>query len=661
MKNVPPHLAILSALPVFILITALRSPADIGAGRPGNVFLSGEPVQIPIKHTVVNKAGSWRMLDDRSETVARGEIDPLGGESVSLGRMDAGWYRIEFIGGDGERVDWTTAAIVEPLKAPTPADSPICVDAAMSWLARDGVQRDTLARLASLAGVNWIRDRLRWRDIQPKPTYLRHSTVYDAAAVNQHRFGLRVLQVFHDTPPWAAGYETVSRFPRDLRHAYRFCRAMAERYGHFVEAWEPWNEANIELFGGHTVDEMCAYQKAAWLGFKDGNPNAIVGWNVSAGVPAKAQTRGVLLNETAAYFDTYNIHTYDWPSSYFENWKPVREAASGKPLWITESDRGTPYATGGPEYEQDPVHEIRKAEFMAQSYASSLYAGAERHFHFILGHYVETHHGVQFGLLRRDLTPRPAYAALAALGRLLAGAECLGRYQPIGSPLADVFAFRAFPDGKERDVLVAWAEEFDDWDKRGNTRIPSPIPETVHAIESFDYLGRRLEKTIPAELSSAPVFIVLPPGGSDALPLKRIYMPSREYPPASRVVIQFQVPREQTATVKETPWSEEHVYAFPAGGEIPLVINAYNFSDGPVAGSISLQGLPEGWSAVDTEWKVSIQPMERTAAAARLNIPAGAESGGTGDWIRAVGRFEEAETAYAACRILVEPPEEGAL
>jgi hypothetical protein len=52
-----------------------------------------------------------------------------------------------------------------------------------------------------------------------------------------------------------------------------------------------------------------------------------------------------------------------------------------------------------------------------------------QHFHFILGHYHEPN-GVQFGLLRRDLTPRPAYVALAAVGRLLAGARTLGWWHP---------------------------------------------------------------------------------------------------------------------------------------------------------------------------------------------------------------------------------------
>ena len=63
--------------------------------------------------------------------------------------------------------------------------------------------------------------------------------------------------------------------------------------------------------------------------------------------------------------------------------------------------------------------ERRQAAFIAQSYATSLFAGVQRHFFFILGNYIENE--VQFGLLRHDHTPRPGYVALAAVGRFLAG------------------------------------------------------------------------------------------------------------------------------------------------------------------------------------------------------------------------------------------------
>jgi len=200
-----------------------------------------------------------------------------------------------------------------------------------------------------------------------------------------------------------------------------------------------------------SVDQMCSWQKAAWLGFKAGAPEVIVGWNATAAVPTPAHTEGALANETWPCFDTYNIHTYDWSHAYADLWKPAREAAAGRPLWITEADRGTPHLKNAPWFDQEPRLERLKAEWMAQAYASSLFAGAQRHFHFILGNYQEPN-GVQFGLLRLDLTPRPAYVALAAVGRCLAGARPLGRWQP-GQDV-QVYAFRARPDGVERDVFV---------------------------------------------------------------------------------------------------------------------------------------------------------------------------------------------------------------
>jgi hypothetical protein len=80
-----------------------------------------------------------------------------------------------------------------------------------------------------------------------------------------------------------------------------------------------------------------------------------------------------------------------------------------------------------PWYDLSPRLEILKAEYVAQSYASALAAGADRFFQFILGQYVEPN-GVQFGLLRVDFTPRPPYAALAAVRRFLAGARPLGHW-----------------------------------------------------------------------------------------------------------------------------------------------------------------------------------------------------------------------------------------
>ena len=65
-----------------------------------------------------------------------------------------------------------------------------------------------------------------------------------------------------------------------------------------------------------------------------------------------------------------------------------------------------------------------QAERVVKIYALSIHEGSAATFYFILVNYVERQ--VQFGLLHKDLTPRPGYLALAAVGRLLADARPLG-------------------------------------------------------------------------------------------------------------------------------------------------------------------------------------------------------------------------------------------
>lgn len=593
--------------------------------HPGNIFLAGESVIIPIPEAVSPNATHWRLLDDQGATLRQGALPSATAEprrTLSFGQLGLGWYRVEF--GSKEQPDqaWTALAVLSRLPAPVPLDSPISVDSAPAWFAlNDPGKQKQLANLAALAGVNWIRDRLRWRDLQPEPGSLTPPpTTYDTAAQIHHAAGLQVLQVFHDTPPWTREPEQGNgRFAPDLRHVYRFAQQLAQRFQGLVDAWEPWNEANVATFGGHTTDQICSWQKAAWLGFKAGDPQVTISWNATTGVPTSQQTEGVLANETWPYFDTYNIHSYDWPEAYARLWSPVRQATSGRPLWITEADRGTPHLKNPPWYDQEPRLERLKAQMIAQAYAHSLFAGAKQHFHFILGNYQENNH-IQFGLLREDLTPRPAYVALATVGRCLSGARILGRWQP--AEHVNVFAFRAQPDGRERDVLVAWVEKEIDWNERGQITASWKLPDTLPVQEIVDYLGRSLGNQFPTPLGSAPVFVFLPAGQAETLPL--------ELPPAlgdwrsgtpSPVVLQLSLPRSRLHKVEDLPWSEEYVYRVSAGESLPLKLHVYNFGTNTVTGQLTLTQQPADWKTTLTAGDFNLSRLERAEILGNVEIP----------------------------------------
>ncbi|MDQ1258148.1 MAG: hypothetical protein QG656_2757, partial [Candidatus Hydrogenedentes bacterium] len=122
--------------------------------HPGNVFLADEAFTLPTG----NESETWRIIDDREVVVASGAL-PVGGViTLSAGTLSVGWYRIEWLDADSKTAGMTTAAVLEPLKVPTPQDSPICIDAAAAWFARnDSERQDQFAALAALAGANWIR------------------------------------------------------------------------------------------------------------------------------------------------------------------------------------------------------------------------------------------------------------------------------------------------------------------------------------------------------------------------------------------------------------------------------------------------------------------------------------------------------------------------
>ena len=430
--------------------------------------------------------------------------------------------------------------MLEGLRAPTPLSSPIGIDVAMAWF-YPKEQMGSVANLCALAGMNRVRDRLGWPALEPKKGEFAAANLYDWSVQAQAAAGLQVLEVGHRSPAWAN--PNGKRFPLDLRDAYNFYRALARRWRGEVVAFEPWNEADIPMFGGHTGSEMAALQKAAYLGLKAGNPKVIACLNVFATASPGDPCADLHENEAWPYFDTFNLHHYDEFDAYPGFYADFRAVSAGRPLWVTECS--LPVKWQGDERLQEPTEEDLRvqSERVPMTYACAIHEGAEAVFYFMLPHCVEGQ--TQFGVLRRDLTPRPAFVALAAVGRLLANARPLGRMQT-GNESIRAFLFRAQPDGHDADVLVAWA----------TAAAAFELPKPPKAC--FDHLGR--PKPVAGRtlrLGHAPVFAVLVSGTPLPLVLPP-QTPKRVPGKPSPVVLQALLPVE-TLNV------EKSAYKLPAG------------------------------------------------------------------------------------------------
>ncbi|HPS56353.1 MAG TPA: hypothetical protein PLP05_12210, partial [Sedimentisphaerales bacterium] len=401
-----------------------------------------------------------------------------------------------------------------------------------------------------------------------------------------------------------------------------------------------------------TIDEMCVLQKAAYLGFKAGDPDLTVCWNAYGGISTDLHTKGVLENEAWSYFDTYNIHSYAWPTAYNDLWRPAREAACGKPIWLTESDRGLPCQDEGTWCDFDDEHETLKAEFMAQSYASSLFAGVNRHFHFILGHYDEVHNRqIQFGLLRLDLTPRASYSALAAVGRFLNDAKCLGRWNNDSNSDAQVYAFRAKPDGKKRDVLVAFAQGEGEWNVKGTFVADWPIKNKLKVEGVYDYLGRYLGKEVPAKLTGKAVFVILQKGQAEKIELEKQQLAEVRKNEVCKVLLQLAMPKS-TTKLGGPMWTIEPDHVIEAGVATDVELWAYNFGNKAVKGEVIAEQIPEGFKLEPGRWNVTIEPMGRVRLPATATIAVKEKIGKDDNWFKLGGNFGDAGRAVLAFRLL---------
>lgn len=590
------------------------------SSHPGNIFLEGEALVVPLP---ADLAGAWRLLDDLDQPLR--EVTPVDGQ-VKLAALPVGFYRLRPVAGASNR--WVSLGVLARLRAPTSAKSPVALDVAMAWF-YPKEKMEAAASLCALAGVHWVRDRLSWPEMEPERGRFAGTNRYDASAWAQSRAGLRVLQVAHSSPRWAN--PEVKRFPVDLRDAYRFWEETARRWRGQVAAFEPWNEADIAMFGGHTGAEMAAMQKASFLGLRAGNPKAVACLNVFAG-HNRAQLDDLHANLAWPYFDTYNLHHYEPFDNYPKLYADHRVVSAGRPLWVTEC--ALPVKWSGNTTLQEPTDaDLRvQAERVAKTFACSLHEGSAATFYFLLPHYVEGQ--TQFGIVRPDLTPRPAFVALAAVGRLLADARPLGRLRPADANIR-AYLFRAKPDGQTRDVLVAWATQ-------GERMLNFPrVPEAM-----FDHFGRASRSVLSAvRLGPTPALVLFPAGTARQFDLSPPpASPRFEKGKPSPVVLQALWPSDKTDL-------KQSAYRVAAAQVEEIPVQVYNFSSRPVRGRFQVNASA-GWKVTFAQ-AVELAPQERKSMVLAVDgREAAAREPGT---VRLAGDFKGVGTPVLSLRLLPAP------
>ena len=440
----------------------------------GAAVIFDAPGHVAVERTsVVAKGGvpgaSWKLLDWRNRpTNVSGTFDAAG--KATLPPLSSGYYRLVAVANptNGPRSLATLAVVSDPTKRPKVSKSFYGADCATSQLAvpgqidcpwNGGDRRRTAADLAYLAGFTHVRDRMSWRAVQPSSGAApRFSHCIETARLFKER-GIGVSGIFHDTPEWA---RRLKKLPGDLNALYRFCRAAAAAFGDLAEDWEFWNEPDIG-FAPEPVWDYAAALKAAYLGAKSMRHGSPVLGGALCCSPDSSYERALFANDAVYYFDVFNYHTYVAPAQYKAMFATMRESlrragVAGCPVWLTEC--GTNFE--GPATDESvrkgnkahsPEQELVVAEFSAKSQVALQMEGVARNYFFILAAYNERGGAKDWGILRRDGTAKPVYAALSTMTREVRDARLAGAIN-VGK------GFRAYlfdhPDGLQ--TVAFWSE-----------------------------------------------------------------------------------------------------------------------------------------------------------------------------------------------------------
>ena len=579
-------------------------------GNPGNIFVQGEDVVLQLG---ANSAQEWQATDYEGQSVASGKSD---GGRADLGRLPVGYYTLRAAGSAP-----VSLAVIAPLKVPTPSDSPIDVNLpSPSWLANPEMLQQ-YASIAALAGMNWGRSAIVWSKIEPEQNELDASDSFGSFFQATRASGLHLLTYVQEGPQWTGAEER--RFPPDLREVFAFYRDLASRWKQYIGAVEPWNEPNSRNTGA----EIATYQKAAYLGLKAGNPSIRVCSSALMRSSTPPVVQSLEENDFSAYFDELDFHHYAPYDTLPDIYQTFRPLAAGKPIWVTEFN--DPIVIEPDSSQDDPSADNMELQMerLPKMYAATLYQGAQQAFYFTLKNRIESGRNyrlpdsqIQFGVLHEDLTPRPAYLALTAVGRLLAGAHVIGK--PEFPRPDEAYAFSAVPDGVPSDVIVAWSN-------RGSSDLHLPTPMTA----AYDVMGRRLKPASLQEINvtASPVFIVLPagtvrnwaqrPGSSISVTPPPSPAPQAASNGPSPVVIQAAFTGQQLLM---GPWNH-NLSADVTEAHHPVQIYVYNFSDRELTVSLKAE-VPRGWTSHFSEDTLTIPPGDR--APVSLNLSHGLELAG---------------------------------
>ena len=162
--------------------------------------------------------------------------------------------------------------------------------------------------------------KVAWRDVNPAPGVFDWG-ILDRRIAQAENFGGQAIMVLGLTPQWAAADPTAgdprwgagtASPPADMETWRQYVRALVQRYGIRIGAYEIWNEANLKTFWTGTPEQMAEMVRIATeeIGNTAVTLAPSVTTRLASGRTFTEELVASMTPETMAALDAWSIHTY---------------------------------------------------------------------------------------------------------------------------------------------------------------------------------------------------------------------------------------------------------------------------------------------------------------------------------------------------------------
>ena len=327
----------------------------------------------------------------------------------------------------------------------------------------DPVARSNVIGDVTQAGFNWVTQQIDWQEVEVEPGNYDFSQL-DNVVGDTSAAGLKIMLSFFHAPAFYRS-DTSGLMPADPSTFGAFMQAVAGRYAGQVQAYELWNEENLDRETGTGNVDPTTYLpllEAGYTGVKSADPNALV--LLGAPSPTGANIPGSVIDdisylqqlyainggEAAGFFDILSAHPsgfsnppdctpatpqcslsggYNTDDSFFAFTRAseyrdvmIQNGDVGKQIWFTEFGYcSNPNPPPGYEYCRY-ITEDQQAQFLVQAFKMARqlpYVGGM--FQWNLNFQMSVAQSDEkwgFGIVRADYSGRPAYGALLGMPKV---------------------------------------------------------------------------------------------------------------------------------------------------------------------------------------------------------------------------------------------------